>query len=209
MADPVLEEVKPLPVIMEDQVPLPQDSISKYEKHLSEWKKLRPGIEKLVAIEAELIQLIDQLNQMANDNSKAVPVNHNESSPSMEKNMNVNIAEEAKTIIQKKPVLEESQPEKNRATVLEKPTHAVQLASVRNKNKLTQAWMKIKQKAPQLLSSLKPSYEQVNVKGIIYYRLKAGSFNTLANGENFCEQLKQHGVKCVITTFGGNNLLTI
>ncbi|MEY8215545.1 MAG: hypothetical protein RPR97_13810, partial [Colwellia sp.] len=33
------EEVKPLPVIMKDQVSQPQESISKLEKHLSEWQE--------------------------------------------------------------------------------------------------------------------------------------------------------------------------
>ena len=206
------EEVKPLPVIMKDQVSQPQESISKLEKHLSEWQELKPGVKRLVAIEAELVQLIDQLNQMVNDNSEAVEVsdnsetlevNNNKKPPSMAKEVEIN---RPAAIVPNKTKLEKSQPEKNSSIVPETATYALQLASVSNKDSLTQAWLKIKPKAPQLFYNLKPSYEQVNVKGKIYFRLKIGSFGTLAKANKFCDQLMLQGVKCFSTAFGGKNL---
>ena len=78
--------------------------------------------------------------------------------------------------------------------------YQVQIAASKNKNALINEWTKLKEKNPDILSSL--SYDLVPVnpdKNTSILRLRVGKFNNKNDASALCKTLKQRGTDCYTT----------
>ena len=60
-------------------------------------------------------------------------------------------------------------------------------------------------KNPSELSGLKRIYEEVTVSNRLYYRVKAGVFNSKLQAEQLCSKIKSSGAFCIPTMFKGQS----
>ena len=91
---------------------------------------------------------------------------------------------------------------KNKAQVLnEKP--AVHLASYRSQKQAKRGWAQIKRAHKVVLGSLRHEISRVRLgKKGVYFRLKAGPFESLSNAKTACGKLKRRRQFCETSTMG-------
>jgi len=152
-------------------------TIEKYEKLLTEWQEVKPSLKRLVAIESELSELIDYLNNLAQMPEKKQQVTN-------EKPAEVTI----------------SKASKDSSNSIR---FSVQLAAVTIKTKINTTWAVLKNKHPKLLGSLETTYEKSIVNSKTYYRIKAGNFENKIDAKELCQQLSVLATPCLISKYKG------
>lgn len=76
--------------------------------------------------------------------------------------------------------------------------YRIQLGSLRSEEAADGQWKKLQKSFPDLLSSLSPKIEKVDLAGKgTFYRLQAGAMSESAAKE-LCEKLKQHKAECIV-----------
>ncbi len=198
----------------------PQD----VQQMLQEWKELKPGITRMLAIEDEMNQLLGQLGRLSNaldtSNQQQVagsPVNQAapvasgaptitpviETAPAIKPVASAPII--SAPVAASKLVPNDRPTPENSATNSEQSssaTHfALQVASVTEKHKLPNIWQEMYSKNPQLLADMQPNFQQVYVNNNNYYRLKLGGFETQAAAAQKCRSLKAAGVFCLVVNY--------
>ena len=78
---------------------------------------------------------------------------------------------------------------------------AVQLAAFDSPSAAEQDWGHLAVKMPELLAMKKPDVIRAQLAGRPVWRLRTGSFPTLADAANFCNRMRSHGGDCSIATF--------
>jgi hypothetical protein len=152
-------------------------SNEKMDRHLQEWQDMKPDIARLVALEAEVKELIQQL-----------------------KSMNAQTAQKSTTT--DNAVAKQQKPLINGENM-----YAVQLFSLTDKKIMRRTWNNLSTKHPIMLGNLSPIYEEVSMQGKTFYRVKAGSFETKSAAMKLCGSLKNANTNCFLAKSTGIAML--
>ncbi|MFT5925230.1 MAG: hypothetical protein ACI9LE_002236, partial [Paraglaciecola sp.] len=153
-------------------------------KHLQEWQSTKPDIARLAALESEVKELIKQL-----------------------KNTNDRIAYQNTLIMQTSAVTDRDAAKQQKPSKNSKNMYAIQLFSLTEKKIMRLTWDKLSTKHPIILGQLSPIYEEVNMQGKTFYRVKAGSFETKSAAMKLCRSLKNANTDCFLAKFTGIAML--
>lgn len=77
----------------------------------------------------------------------------------------------------------------------------VQLAALGSEKAAHAAWAHLQREMPGLLRSRQPEVIRADVNGRTWWRLRTGSFSSIAQASVFCEQVRAKGAGCSIATF--------
>lgn len=153
-----------------------QEMQTKFDDLSSQLAQLQPTITQLSAGQNELKQTVVQLNSM--------------------------IAKQTEIIKNLKSTRGVATPQAQGST----PGYALQLFSLSNRQEIQPNWNALVNKHPQILSSLQLKYEQVTVNNKVYFRVKAGKFNSRAAAIAACDKLRTAGSPCLPASFNGTRL---
>lgn len=187
--------------------------LKRHDELLKEWSELKPGLERLLAIEEELNLLLGQLAQLStsleeetvssSSNVPAPSVAHYSPTPSAQP-VQETIATAA--IPESIPEAESTEDtESTDASHSADANFALQVASIPEYYRLPAIWGQLLDKNPQLLADMKPNYQKTNVKNTDYYRLKIGSFATRQDANRKCNDLKAAGMNCLVVDYTNSN----
>lgn len=192
------------------------------QQMLQEWKELKPGITRMLAVEDEMNQLLGQLGRLSNalnesDQQQQIATTNsnnqqslNQTSISPVASAPVVAAAAAAPAVSASAAAEPAATDANATTspsqTVAAPAHtsakfALQLASVTDKHQLPNIWQEMYSKNPQLLADLEPNFQQVYVNNNNYFRLKLGGFDTQQAAAQKCRQLKTAGVFCLVVSY--------
>jgi len=87
-----------------------------------------------------------------------------------------------------------------------RPFFMLQLSSLYSLGKLKTSWLSEQQLHPELLNGLPARYQQVEISGKQYFRLKVGEFNQKADAIQTCQALIAAGGDCVVVNNKGTKL---
>lgn len=75
----------------------------------------------------------------------------------------------------------------------------VQISAVRSEDAANEAWSRLAQRHPEIFAGARKSVERADLgaRGV-FYRLRAGSFETREAASRFCDAYKQAGGDCII-----------
>jgi hypothetical protein len=178
--------------------------------HLEEWRKMKPSIKRLVAIESELKELIGELNTITQQQSQLPVATQPETIPTQTtKHQQDDVENPAVIITPLKPLISavkdtSSEPQKENSIVKK---YAIQLGSMTDKNSIKTTWDALTKTHSILLSGLIPVYEVALLREKTYYRLKAGGFETEVQAVKLCNKLQLLKVPCFSSTFKGESFL--
>lgn len=140
------------------------------EAQLQTWQEMEPDIERIVALESELNELILLQKEQAK-------------------------ADKLKMIEEKRKMREA------------RPFFMVQVASLTSLDNLKKNWETQQEQYPEILNGLPARYQNVEMNGKEYYRLKAGEFNHKAQAVEVCEMLISKKAECIVVNNKGTKLL--
>ncbi|WDE05219.1 SPOR domain-containing protein [Thalassomonas viridans] len=190
-------------------------TIPKFEEHLHEWQDIKPGIERLVAIEGELTELIDQLNTIISENETAkqqaaaqtqrqdtvaaapAPAVNAQPRPQVTKTAEPTPAAKPTAKPASEPVVQ---------TTGTGPAYTLQLYSLSNQQQVRPTWYRLQHKHPAILGKLKAIFEKISIKQNTFYRVKAGKFSDSFQADEVCSRLKALGTQCIPTEYKGQPL---
>lgn len=200
--------------------PAPEQSAAHKElqAELAEWKKMKPGVQRLVAIESELKVLLNTLETAAMDPTDQLqsadagqnvqsyvlePVSFNDKklTPEVKTSAAVNTPQTTGP----QPANLAAAPEE-KAEALTVPatetqqnhSFSLQLASVTEQQALESTWQRLQQRYPDQLSDLDFHSEEVIVSNRTYFRVKAGSFDSYDEAKRQCTELRKSGASCIV-----------
>lgn len=186
--------------------------LKRHDELLKEWSELKPGLERLLAIEEELNLLLGQLAQLStsleedtvsSSNVPAPSVVHYSPAPSTQPVQETIATAE---LPESAPDVESTEnTEPTDATHSADANFALQVASIPEYYRLPAIWGQLLDKNPQLLADMKPNYQKTNVKNTDYYRLKIGSFATRQDANRKCNDLKAAGMNCLVVDYTNSN----
>jgi len=173
----------------DDEEQIPQQSMPsavssqerKYEEHLAEWQQAKVNVNKVTNLTVQVNELTAKVN-------------------SLESNQ-VKLEQELK--LAKKSNTQPAQYSNGNRPTNHMKGFGVQLFSVSNKSKIESSWDIAMETHPNELSGLQRIYEKVTVNGRIYYRVKAGSFNSMSQAKQLCSKIQSSGSVCIPTLFIG------
>lgn len=177
-------------------------TIPKFEEHLHEWQDIKPGIERLVAIEGELTELIDQLNTIITENEVAkqqAPAQSQQQVAAVPPAPLPEVTKKAEPAVAVKP-------EPVTQSAATGPAYTLQLYSLSNQQQVRPTWYKLQHKHPAILGKLKAIFEKINIKQKTFYRVKAGKFSDSFQADEMCSRLKALGTQCIPTEYKGQPL---
>lgn len=214
------EEVKPAGLSTQQALKL-----EKLEKHIDEWEEISPSIKRLAAIEGELKELITELNAIVESEetdstgNNIQAIHNSEPSTSNENNITNNnyiiddSAENTNVSPLPSPIEKihsDNPPQQAETeTIIDnnsKDMFSIQLYSLSEKKLLRTTWEKLLKEHNNIFRNLTPYFQEVNVKGNYYYRLKAGLYKTKNLAINKCNMMLKESIKCYITNGSGEQL---
>ena len=190
-----------------------------YDQLLEEWKTLKPGLSRLLAIEGELNLLLGQLEQLSSSLEESqeptaiaqnpVPiVTPAPTAAPLPTNAELVTAPIAMDRLAD-PVADTYTPVQEDAAEETEPASdahfALQVASITDMRKLPTIWQEMMDKNSILLANLEPNFQKTNVRNTDYYRLKLGGFSTQQEAARKCNELKNAGVSCIVTDYTHSN----
>jgi hypothetical protein len=175
---------------------------------LEEWRKMKPSIKRLVAIESELKELIGELNTMTQQQSQLPVETQPESiqTTKLQQEDMENIAVVASPVKPLMSAVKDTSSEPPKEISIEK-MHAIQLGSMTDKSSIKTTWVALTKVHSNLLSGLTPVYEEAVLRGKTFYRLKAGGFETEAQAIQLCNKLELLNVSCFSSNYKGESFL--
>jgi hypothetical protein len=214
------EDVKP--VGLSNQQAL---NLENLDSHIKEWNKISPSLHRLVAIESELKDLILELNTLIDiepeskkPTSRAqvtppiikpatatepataiVPATESATVPSTVPATAIvpsTVPSTVPSIMNDKPLMEE-----HRAKL-----YSIQLFSVTDKKVLKSKWKELSSKHARIFNNFTAFYQEKNINGVRYYRLKIGAFANKKNALKKCDEMNTVNIKCYITDGVGTQL---
>lgn len=195
------------------------------QQELDEWRKLKPSLKRLVAVEGEIKDLVTvlasinepvsglQTADVANNVESSVieKVTFEESSLVSESVNKKNQSEAIKTDSDSNtPIIAEANTSagSNEGSVTRDDTHieekavksafSLQLAAVTNPDKVQTTWEKLQNRYPDVLSDLDYHTEEVTVSNRLYYRVKAGDYSSYDEAKASCNKLAKAGASCIV-----------
>lgn len=190
-----------------------------YDQLLEEWKTLKPGLSRLLAIEGELNLLLGQLEQLSSSleasqgpgaiaqkpATEAAPVPTAVPLPADAELVTAPIALHQLD----EPLADTYTPAQDEAPEeTETARHAnfaLQVASITDMRQLPGIWQAMMDKNSLLLANLEPNFQKTNIRNTDYYRLKLGGFSTQQDAAKKCNELKSAGVSCIVTHYTSSN----
>lgn len=187
-----------------------------HDQLLKEWQSLKPGLERLLAIEEELNLLLGQLEQLSTQlessqstsqaqparqqvNTQAIlvesPAPQKAATPPVEAITPVAVPEPeaAAPKVQKVQISNSSNQQAGR--------YALQVASITEPDRLPEIWQQLQSKHPRLIANMQPNYQEVHVRNTAYYRLKLGRFASRQDANDKCNSLQAAGVNCFVVEY--------
>ncbi len=195
------------------------------QAELAEWKKMKPGVQRLVAIESELKVLLNTLETAAMDPTDQLqsadvgqnvqsyvlePVSFNDKKLTPEVKTTAAVPAEPTVVNRRQaaapePVIQAAAPEPKTearitpaATSQQNRSFSLQLASVTEQQALESTWQRLQQRYPEQLSDLDFHSEEVIVSNRTYFRVKAGSFDSYDEAKRQCTELRKSGASCIV-----------
>lgn len=192
------------------------------QQMLQEWKELKPGITRMLAVEDEMNQLLGQLGRLSSalnesDQQPQIATTNSNNQHSLTQTSITPVAsapvvttavaaavvppsaaESAATDTSVKATTDTSQVATPARTSAQ---FALQVASVTDKHQLPNIWQQMYSKNPQLLADMEPNFQQVYVNNNNYFRLKLGGFDSQQAAAQKCRQLKTAGVFCLVVSY--------
>lgn len=145
-----------------------------------QWQNMKPELARLLLIEEDLSLLILQLNTIAKENEQ--------------KNAPVIKAESVNTNTINRSNLQVTKPVN--------PKFALQVLSITQKEQLSLAFRQLQKKLPSLLGdNFVMNVETINVKGVMYNRLKLGAYIDKKNAMADCQKLKSQNISCLVSYY--------
>lgn len=192
-----------------------------YDQLLEEWKTLKPGLSRLLAIEGELNLLLGQLEQLStsleeSQGPTAIASGYSQPVMPVLEPQAVPLPADAELVTAPIAVNTPSEPvadtythqqevaEEEAATVSD-ANFALQVASITDMRRLPQIWQEMMDKNSVLLANLEPNFQKTNVRNTDYYRLKLGGFSTQQEASRKCSELKMAGVSCIVADYTSSN----
>lgn len=200
-----------------------------YDQLLQEWKNLKPGLERLLAIESELNLLLGQLAQLSQALEQPpqgqaqvaqasteqplpavpaavqpAPVGDITDDSLIQTSVNqaeTPIAASITPVVLDEPATTNAPVINSQAQTTQDANYALQVASITEVEKLPRVWAQMLSKNPELLAELEPNFQKVQVKNTDYYRLKLGGFATQQQAIQKCSHLKAAGVTCLVVDY--------
>jgi len=160
-----------------------QASTGSIEEHMAEWQEIKPSLERLVLIEAELKTLIQEMAKMTAEQKKSIEAQ-----------------KEKETLI----ITPVPKPTPIPTPIAESrySKHALQIFTVDNKELLETSWERWSKKHTTTLDDYAKIYHKAEKNGISYYRIKISNFTSKQEALDTCVKIKKHGDDCFLT----NNL---
>lgn len=87
-----------------------------------------------------------------------------------------------------------------------RPFYMLQLASFKSLETIKSTWEAQQISHPEILNGLPARYQQVDVAGQQYYRLKVGEFDQKLEALEVCKQLIAHQTDCLVVNNKGSKL---
>ena len=141
---------------------------------------MKPELARLLLIEEDLSLLILQLNTIAKENEQ--------------KNAPVIKAEIVNSNTINRSNLQVTKPVN--------PKFALQVLSITQKEQLSLAFRQLQKKLPSLLGdNFVMNVETINVKGVMYNRLKLGAYIDKKNAMGDCQKLKSQNINCLVSYY--------
>lgn len=178
-------------------------AVLKLTEHLVEWQEIKPSIERLVAIESELKELIKQLNVMVKKQPDAIttndklPVNSISSEQSEIVERGSLVEPEASQLMSESANISPAAPQNVNSE------YAIQLFSIKDQTLIEFTWNKLLKKHHDKLATLRPIYEEVKVGDSKFYRVKVAGFSSRKETLEMCGKLQLLGTSCIATNSVG------
>lgn len=207
------EAEKPTTSETKMESPHSDSSIKNIEEQLSQWKEMKPSLERLVLIEDELKIIIQEMNRMAVEQKKIIAEQKDKPKPTAlpqtAKAEPAVVPQTAKVEPMDTPNEKSSTEQKASKPVVtankETPSYskyALQIFTVENGFLLKRAWKLWSKKYGNIIGKYKPIYQEVKDGNTTYFRVKIKNFITKKDARETCLRLKKEGGDCFIT----NNL---
>jgi len=190
-----------------------------YDQLLEEWKTLKPGLSRLLAIEGELNLLLGQLEQLSSsleENQSPTAIAYSASPIVAPAPAAVPLPADAELVTApialntlNEPVAdtytEEQEVTEEETVTASNANFALQVASITDMRRLPQIWQEMMDKNSEVLANLEPNFQKTNVRNTDYYRLKLGAFSTQQEAARKCSELKMAGVSCIVSEYTSSN----
>lgn len=157
---------------------------NKYEEHLLEWQQAKDNMNKVTNLAGQVTTLTAKIKSLETTQAKL-----------KQELSNVTKSNTPRANYSKKP----------QSATNNMEGYAIQLFSVPQKSQIQPSWDKAMKMHPNELSGLKRIYEQVTVSNRLYYRVKAGVFNSKSQAAKLCSKIKSAGSVCIPTLFKGQS----
>jgi len=156
--------------------------LDELKKSSEQWQNMKPELSRLLLIEEDLSLLISQLNTIAKV-----------------KEENTSALKQEKKVVDKEPKTNRFNSNDNNKGA---PKFALQVLSITHKEQLVSAFKQLQKKIPALLeSNYVINVETINVKGVMYNRLKLGAYISKENATADCQKLKSQSVNCIVSYY--------
>ncbi len=156
--------------------------LDELKKSSEQWQNMKPELSRLLLIEEDLSLLISQLNTIAKV-----------------KEENTSALKQEKKMVDKEPKTNRFNSNNNNKSA---PKFALQVLSITHKEQLASAFKQLQKKVLALLeSNYVINVETINVKGVMYNRLKLGAYISKENATADCQKLKSQSVNCIVSYY--------
>ena len=173
------------------------------EALLAQWRQSKDGVARLLAIESDLKELIEQLSQLSDDDVNN-PINQDvqqEVKPTVRSSFSNDSVE-----MQQQVSFSDAEPIKELNSDANE-LFVIQLSAMNNEENIVGVWNEIVQKQSLILGGLLPSTERVELPSGLIYRLKAGQFKTLKDAQVVCDKLRLVNIPCIVSRYTRNTKL--
>ncbi|GGD55537.1 SPOR domain-containing protein [Lacimicrobium alkaliphilum] len=161
------------------------------EALLESWKENRDGVERLLLIESELVLLMEQLDNLATEQSQR------DAEPPEVKSAEPASSEVSSVVEQTKSNVGLSATEKR---------YALQLGAFSEPDSLLEHWQNLSNAHAVLVAEKEANYEIVRRNGANLYRLKIGVFASSDEAYTFCRKLQNLELKCILMQYNESDI---
>ena len=204
-------------------------SAEEFHAKMAEFEQMKPSLQRLAALEPELKALISQLTQIAEaaeiqETQSAALVASESNRPPVKKSQSKlkakDVAVEQLTLntVQNTPranvnvsetANKHTSPlnEKIIENVSRNGQYTLQLTAVTDKNKLAESWRTLQSSYTPELDDLQAIYQEVDLSGVTFYRIKAGFYDTQQQAKESCKILKKMGANCIVSNQVGMRVI--
>lgn len=169
-----------------NQVKIDASSTANIQQQLAEFQKMKPSLERLVMIEAELKSLIQEIAIIAAEQQQ------------------IEVQEvQAKKKLVVTPALNPSSPPIIKTSYSD---YALQVFTTKDKDSLVKSWQRWSEKYGETLDAHHPIYQEIKSGTTSLFRVKITNFITKDNTINTCKKIKKQGDDCFLTNNTGQRL---